>query len=93
VRITFDPTKRALTLQERGLDFMDAAEVFAGPTATFEDDRFDYGEVRLATVGYLGERLVQVIWTQREDSRRVISMRHVHADETEVWRRRMDRSG
>jgi uncharacterized protein len=28
--ITFDPAKRARTLAERGLDFADAAEVFAG---------------------------------------------------------------
>jgi len=51
VRITFDPAKRDLTLANRGLDFMDAVEVFAGPTASFVDGRFDYGEVRMLTVG------------------------------------------
>lgn len=30
VRITFDPAKRDATLRDRGLDFADAAEVFAG---------------------------------------------------------------
>jgi len=47
MRITFDPVKREWTLRERGLDFDDAIVVFAGPTFTFEDDRFDYPEVRL----------------------------------------------
>jgi uncharacterized DUF497 family protein len=72
---------------------MDAPEVFAGQTATVEDDRFDYGEIRYATAGFLEGRLVQIIWTQRDDSRRVISMRHVHADEAAIWQERMDRPG
>ena len=32
MRITFDPAKRDKTLAERGLDFADAALVFAGIT-------------------------------------------------------------
>ena len=31
MKITYDPAKRAKTLEERGLDFEDAAVVFAGP--------------------------------------------------------------
>lgn len=31
------------------IDFRDAPEVFAGPTVTYEDNRFDYSEQRLAT--------------------------------------------
>ena len=51
VKVTFDPVKRLVTLQERGIDFAtDAEKVFAGDTATFVDDRFDYGEIRRFTV-------------------------------------------
>jgi len=32
MRVTFDPGKRAKTLAERGLDFLDAAVVFEGTT-------------------------------------------------------------
>jgi uncharacterized DUF497 family protein len=47
VTVTFDPVKRLVTLQGRGLDFAtDAEKVFAGRKVTFVDDRFDYGEVR-----------------------------------------------
>ncbi|MFO1304953.1 MAG: BrnT family toxin [Burkholderiales bacterium] len=42
MRITFDPTKRAKTLAERGLDFEDAALVFSGTTVELEDLRKDY---------------------------------------------------
>jgi uncharacterized protein (DUF4415 family) len=48
--------------------------VFAGPTFDVEDDRFDYGEIRMRTFGWLGDRLVSVVWTPRTRSRRVISM-------------------
>ncbi|NCW58414.1 MAG: BrnT family toxin, partial [Gammaproteobacteria bacterium] len=30
MRITYDPTKRAKTFQDRGLDFEDAVKVFSG---------------------------------------------------------------
>ena len=49
--ITFDPVKRAKTSTERGLDFVAAEAVFAGPLYQFEDVRTDYGETRLITVG------------------------------------------
>jgi uncharacterized DUF497 family protein len=38
VKITFDPAKRAVILKTRGLDVLDAAQIFAGPTATWRDD-------------------------------------------------------
>lgn len=44
--ITYDPRKRENTLAERGLDFEDAREVFAGVVETFPDLRRDYGEAR-----------------------------------------------
>jgi uncharacterized DUF497 family protein len=87
--ITFDPAKRALTLRHRGLDFARAGEVFAGRTATAVDDRRDYGETRFITAGYLDGRLVVIVWTQRGEVRHVISMRHCHAKEEEIWLRRM----
>lgn len=93
MRITCDPGKRAGTLQERGLDFLDAATVFAGKTLTLEDDRFDYGETRYQTYGLLDERVVMVVWTPRGDARHIISMRHCHDKETRKVRERLDGSG
>jgi len=73
--ISFDPAKRARTLAERGLDFADAAEVFAGTTAEAEDTREDYGETRIICFGLLRGRLVQVVYTLRGADRHIISMR------------------
>ena len=79
-------------MRERGLDFADAGEVFAGPSFSLVDDRFDYGETRFISAGLLDSRLVVMVWTQRGEARHIISMRHCHANEEEVWLRRMDRS-
>lgn len=89
VRITFDPAKRARTLAERGLDFADAARVFAGLHATLPDGRRDYGEPRFVSAGMLDGRLVVLVWTPRGSARRVISMRHAHAEEEARWRRHL----
>lgn len=75
MRITYDPAKRARTLAERGLDFADAVEVFAGMTFEVEDTRRDYGERRIVCYGYLRGRMVVVGYTERGSSRRVFSMR------------------
>ena len=81
MQITFDPAKRDATLKERRLDFAAAAEVFAGHTYDRVDDRFDYGEVRIVTVGLLASRMVVLVWTQRGEARHVISMRKANERE------------
>lgn len=86
MRITFDEAKRATTLERRGLDFADAAEVFAGLHATAPDDRRDYGEPRFITAETLRSRFVVIVWTPRQEARHIISMRHGHATERERWR-------
>jgi hypothetical protein len=49
--ISFDPARRVQTLADRGIDFADAAEAFAGQVAELEDTRHDYGERRFITAG------------------------------------------
>jgi hypothetical protein len=63
--------------------------VFAGRTITVLDSRFDYGEARFITAGYLDDRMVVMVWTQRGDTRHVISMRSCHAKEEKLWLRQM----
>jgi uncharacterized protein len=90
MRISFDPAKRAETLQMRGLDFADAAAVFEGPTFTFADERFNYPEARYITAGLLAERMVIVVWTPAEDGRRIISMRKANEREQARFGKRLE---
>ena len=73
--ITYDPDKRARTLEERGLDFEDAPLVFSGLTVEVEDTRKDHGEVRTICCGKLEGRLVVIGYTPRGADRHVFSMR------------------
>jgi uncharacterized protein len=91
--VSFDPAKRLETLEHRGLDFLDAPRVFAGDHFTILDDRQDYGEERFLTFGELEGRHVVVVWTWREEGRRIISMRHAHDEEIENRKRALDRPG
>ena len=78
MEISFDLGKRDKVLRERGLDFADAATVFDGRSRTLVDDRFDYGEVRHITYGWLARDAVAIVWTERDGRCRVISMRRMH---------------
>ncbi len=75
MQVTFDPSKRNKALEERGLDFADAAVVFEGDTVEVEDTRQDYGEVRTICYGLLAGRMVVVGYTPRGAARHVFSMR------------------
>lgn len=81
MRIGYDLAKRARTLAERGLDFIDAAEVFAGVTVEIEDRRRDYGEPRVLCFGHLAGRMVVVGYTPRGEVRHVFSMRKANERE------------
>ncbi|MFT4100524.1 MAG: BrnT family toxin [Burkholderiaceae bacterium] len=80
--IEYDPAKRAKTLEERGLDFEDASILFASADRlTIDMTKLHHGEQRLATIGFLRERLTLVVWTPRGSKRRIISMRIAHESE------------
>lgn len=91
--IEFDEEKRQRTLEQRGLDFADAPLVFDKAKFTLPDDRWDYGEERFLTVGFLDDRMVIVVWTPRGEARRIISMRKCNAREQDEFGRRLDRPG
>lgn len=85
MNIEYPPTKRDATLTERGLDMARAAEIFEGATLTVEDDREDYGETRLITIGFLEARMVVMVWTQRGSARRIISLRKANEREQKAY--------
>ncbi len=90
MKLEWDEAKRQKTLIERGLDFADAVIVFGGEHFELIDDKQDYGEIRYLTFGYLDARVVTIVWTPRNDCRRIISMRHVRDDELEKRKRSLD---
>lgn len=85
MQIEFDPAKRLLTLDNRGLDMARADEIFAGAYYTFEDERRDYGEPRFITIGFLDGRMIAMVWTPRGETLRVISLRKCNEREQKAY--------
>jgi uncharacterized DUF497 family protein len=85
--ITYDESKRQTNIREHGIDFVGCEEIFRGPTATCEDTRADYGEVRLQTVGVLSGVVVFMVHTPRGDCDHIISIRKAEKhEERDFWR-------
>jgi uncharacterized DUF497 family protein len=85
VAITFDPAKNARNLRERGLSF-ERVEDFDFETAAFKiDDRRDYGEVRVRAVGFLDGKLHVLVFTERGEDLRVISLRRANRAEVRIY--------
>ncbi len=89
MELSYDPAKRQATLDHRGLDFEDARIAFAGLVFEFVDDRADYGETRVTTVGLLNGRMVVIVWTDRGSVRHIISMRKTNERETKRYASRL----
>ena len=74
----WDETKRLANIRKHGIDFVDAATIFAGETVVILDDRFDYGETRYIAFGLLEGIVIKVIavaYTERGEKIRLISAR------------------
>ena len=89
----WDEEKNARNFAERGLKFEYAQSVFEGPTLTFEDTRFDYGERRFITFGLLESRMVVITHTRRGENTRIISMRKGNKREQKTYQERIGKTG
>ena len=87
VKLEWNEAKRQRTLKKRGLDFADVAE-FDWDTAMIATDvREDYGEFRSIAFGFIDARLICLVYTMRESSLRVISLRKANDRERKVYDR------
>lgn len=89
MRYEWDQAKSRTNRLKHGLEFGDAEEVFSGPCVTFADERFEYGEQRLITLGTLAGRIVVITHTPRGDATRIISMRKANRREQEIYEKRL----
>lgn len=84
MKIEFDPNKSEKNRQERGLPF-DDVKAFDWQTAIiWQDDQFNYPEIRLNALGLIDERVYSVTFTPVKEGIRVISFRK--ANKREVTR-------
>ncbi len=86
----WDEAKNRSNFAKHGLDFADAERVLTGPCVTFVDDRFDYGEERLITLGLLADRVIVIAHAPRgDDITRIISIRKANRREQKIYQKRL----
>lgn len=85
----WDDQKSQDNRHKHGLAFEDVELVFKEASITFEDDRAEYGERRLITLGSLAGRVVVVVHTPRGDSTRIISFRKANRREQQIYEKRL----
>ncbi len=81
MKFEWDESKRLVILQRHDLDFADAWRIFESYRVIFIDDRFDYGESRLVTIGVLSGRIVTTVYTEDDEITRIISLRKATKNE------------
>ncbi|WP_439119500.1 BrnT family toxin [Marivita sp.] len=65
--------KREQNYDKHGVDLLEAALIFEGPTLIRVDDRRDYGEVRYISLGLVDDVPYVVVHTERNGNTRLIS--------------------
>lgn len=85
MKITFDPTKDTANVSKHGISLADAAGFEWDSALTWPDERKDYGEARMGGIGYIGLRLYCVVFVDRDDGRRIISLRKANSREVQRY--------
>ena len=86
--LEWDDLKRHRACVQRGVDFASVARLDWSTALTLPDTRKDYGEPRFQTYGLIDGRLHTLVFTQRGDALRIISLRRANAREKRKWENR-----
>jgi uncharacterized DUF497 family protein len=83
---TWDESKNRRNIELHRVSFKVAVRIFEGPILEAEDDRFDYGEVRVKAIGMVDHRTVVVVFTDRgRNERRIVSARKADSTEAQAY--------
>jgi len=85
MEITFDPNKNKLNIEKHGISLADAQLLEWGTLWATEDLRGNYQETRIIGYAYIELRLMNVIYTDRGEIRRVISLRKANKREVKKY--------
>lgn len=82
----WDEAKNLENIRKHKIDFAHVPQMFDGSMLTELDDRFDYGEDRWIGIGFLGNGVAVVVWTERQENIiRIISARKANRYERQKF--------
>lgn len=89
MNVTFDPAKDAVNLAKHGFSLLDALGFEWETAVVWPDTRRDYGEPRMVALGYIGLRIMSVVFVDRPPEqpteRRIISLRKANTREVKRY--------
>ncbi len=86
MRFEWDEDKNLVNSIKHGVCFEDACQIFDGFTLDRIDDRFDYGEIRVISIGSIEDIIIlTVVHTNRDGAKRLISARLAKKREREAY--------
>lgn len=81
MKITFDAAKDAANIEKHGVSLAEALDLEWDWLLAVPDDRRDYGEERWRGFAPIGQRVFCVIFTERGEELRIISLRKANKRE------------
>ena len=85
MKITFDPAKDAANVAKHGVSLAEAERAQWGEALVWPDLRCNYGEDRMIALAPIGDRLHCVVFVERDDAMRVISLRRANQREFDFY--------
>ena len=89
MNVTFDPAKDAANLAKHGFSLLDAVGFEWEAAVVWLDKRREYGEPRTVALGYIGLRIMAVVFVDRPPEqpteRRIISLRKTNPREVKRY--------
>lgn len=89
MNVTFDPAKDVVNLTKHGFSLLEAAGFEWDAAVVWPDKRRDYDEARMVALGYIGLRIMAVVYVDRPPEqpteRRIISLRKASSREVKRY--------
>jgi hypothetical protein len=83
--ISFDPDKGKANIKKHGVSLAKAELMEWDEAFTWQDDRRDYGEVRLVALAPIDDRLYCCVYVERGVDKRIISLRKANNREKVLY--------
>ena len=89
MNVTFDTAKDAANLAKHGVSLTESAGFEWGTAVVWPDTRRAYGEARMVALGYIGLRIMALVFVDRPPEkpteRRIISLRKANSREVKRY--------
>lgn len=85
MQITFDTNKDKVNIEKHGVSLAAASRFEWEDALIWTDERKSYGEERMCGIGYIGNRLHYIVYVDRDEERRIISLRKANMREVKRY--------